>query len=50
MTGILRFREKSPKSAIGELILVKLLPDTCKIILAALHQFHFAAQQSATYM
>src|ERR1700730_15261487 len=46
MTRILRIREKSPKSTIGELILEKLLPDTCKFHLAALHQFHFAAQQA----
>jgi hypothetical protein len=46
MTAFAPIRENSPRTTIGELILEKLLPDTCKILLAALHQFPFAAQQT----
>jgi hypothetical protein len=44
MTTITPWWENVPKSTIGELILEKLLPDICKILLAALHHFHFAAR------
>jgi hypothetical protein len=46
MTAFALLWEILPKTTIGELILEKLLPDICKFLLAALHQFHFAAQQA----
>jgi hypothetical protein len=36
--------ESLPNFTMGALILEKLLPDACKIILAALHHFHFATR------
>jgi hypothetical protein len=46
MTTLALLQEKWLKSATGRLILEKLLPFACKIHLAALQQFHFAAQQT----
>jgi hypothetical protein len=46
MTTLPQLRENPSKSTIGDLILEKLLPFACKIHLAALQQFHFAAQQT----
>jgi uncharacterized protein YjiS (DUF1127 family) len=46
MTKLAPWWEKPLKSAIRALILEKSLRDTCEIHLAALQQFHFAAQQT----
>jgi hypothetical protein len=46
MTGLAPGGENRPKSTIGDMFLEKSLPFACKIHLAALQQFHFAAQQT----
>jgi hypothetical protein len=50
MAGIPHLKGKPPNSTIGDQFLEKLLPDTCKIHLAALHHFHFATQHASTYI
>jgi hypothetical protein len=44
MAALALLKQNPPNSTIGALILEKLLPNACKILLAALHHFHFATR------